>query len=91
MSLPSYQPDVLEQGDPDTYREHDDSCFVPIESRTPDQEIIATERAAVVVKSAARMTPPRLDRRGAWRVGDREPKRMNPSPARGLSGRAAWR
>jgi hypothetical protein len=56
-SSPTYQPYFGDQGNPYTYREPYDSFFGPIESRTPDQEITATERAALV-KPAARMAPP---------------------------------
>lgn len=56
-STPTYQPYIRDQGNPYTYREHYDSFFGPVEPRTPDQEITATERAALV-KPAARMAPP---------------------------------
>lgn len=56
-STPTYQPYIRDQGNPYTYREHYDSFFGPVEPRTPDQEITATERTALV-KPAARMAPP---------------------------------
>lgn len=56
-SIPRYQPYVGEQGNPYTYQEHYDSFFGPVQPRSPDQEVTATERAALV-KPADRMAPP---------------------------------
>jgi hypothetical protein len=53
----AYQPYVGAQGQPYTYQQHYDSFFGPVQARTPDQVITATERAALV-KPAARFAPP---------------------------------
>lgn len=56
-TYPAYQPYVNGQGQAYTYRQHYDSIFGPVQSRSPGQAVTATERGALV-KPAAAAAPP---------------------------------